>query len=140
MLSCYSHRGDFFHIYLLVIAGPKDLGKRVLVLLYLLVSYQMLVVLKLSSGYLNLPLYWSYFWFLSGFSSKIDGISNIFASTDEKNPQKGVIVNMSATHGELKCSLSVSVLCDSQEAQVSVAVLTDCSYLNLVVFLNFFKC
>ena len=55
-----------------------------------------------------------------------------FGDTDEDNPQKGVIVKMSAIGLKDSCSLSVAVFCDRNEAQV-----LSCSLHNLFGFLNF---
>ncbi|XP_020582082.1 uncharacterized protein LOC110025772 isoform X2 [Phalaenopsis equestris] len=57
--------------------------------------------------------------------------SNLHISLIEKNdPQKGVIVKMIASGSKLNCSLSVSVICDLYEVQVSntLTILGDCDY------------
>ena len=38
---------------------------------------------------------------------------------DKKNPNKGVTVKMSSNGTDVSCSLSVSVICDSNGVQVS---------------------
>ncbi|THU46367.1 hypothetical protein C4D60_Mb09t04190 [Musa balbisiana] len=42
-----------------------------------------------------------------------------FIRTDQNSPQKGVVVKTSSIGPKVNCSLSVSVFCDSNEAQVS---------------------
>ncbi|ONK68594.1 uncharacterized protein A4U43_C05F13760 [Asparagus officinalis] len=60
-----------------------------------------------------------------GYGSNLD-ISLI----DAKDPQKGVVLKMSAVGRDHNCSLSVSVFCDSREAQVpsSLQLLGSCDY------------
>lgn len=53
---------------------------------------------------------------------------------DEKNPYKGVIVRMSSSGKEHNCSLSVSILCDSNGVQGpdSMEVLGTCDYATVL--------
>ncbi|KAL0922996.1 hypothetical protein M5K25_007036 [Dendrobium thyrsiflorum] len=57
--------------------------------------------------------------------------SNLHISLIEKdNPQKGVIVKMISSGSKENCSLSVSVICDSNKVQVSnsLTIIGDCDY------------